>query len=89
MWGHHNKKGRGGVEIKIREKKVEEDGVVVHRRYANLTRFLDMSYSLGNIVSGKQVTHEAHRSALGQSLEEQHFQKQQALEGKLAHLEWI
>jgi len=53
IWAHHNKKGRGVAENKIREEEVEEDGVVVHRRYANLTRSLDMPYSLGNIGYGK------------------------------------
>jgi len=42
-----------------------EDGVVGHKRYGNPARFLEMAYSLGNIVSRKQATHEAHRGALG------------------------
>jgi len=67
---------------------VEEDGVVVHWRYANLSRSLDMPYSLGSIGSGKQATHEAHWDALGQSLEEWCSRKQQTLEAKPAPLEW-
>jgi len=67
---------------------LEEDGVVGHRRYANLTRTLDMPYSCGNIGSRKQATHDTHRGALGQSPEEQRSQKQQTLRGKLAPLEW-
>ena len=69
MWVHHNKKGRGVAEIKIKEEEVEEDGVVVHKRYANLSRSLDMPYSLGNIGSRKQATHKAHHGALRQSPE--------------------
>jgi len=61
--------------------------VVGHRRYANLAMSLDMPYSLENIGSRKQVTHEAHRGALGQSFKEWWSQKQQALGGKLAPLE--
>jgi len=87
MWAH-NKKGRG-VAQSNQKGVVVEDGVVGHRRYANLTRSLDMPYSLENIVSGKQATHEAHRGALGQSPKEQPSQKQQMLGGKIAHLEWI
>jgi len=67
---------------------VEEDGVVVHWRYVNLSRSLNMHYSLGSIGFGKQATHEAHWGALGQSLEEWCSQKQQSLGGKLAPLEW-
>ena len=42
--------------------------MVGQKKYANLTRFLDMPYIPGNIMSGKQATHEADRGALGQSL---------------------
>jgi len=28
MWAHHNKKGRGVAENKIREEEVEEDGII-------------------------------------------------------------
>ena len=89
MWAHHNKNRRGAVEIKIREEEVEEDGMVVHRRYVNLTRSLDIPYSLGNIGPWKQATHAAHRGTLGQSPKELHSQKQQMLKGKLTPLEWI
>ena len=68
---------------------VVEDGVIGHRRYANLARSLDVPYSLGNIMSGKQATHEAHRGALGQSPKQQRSQKQQTLGGKHAPIEWI
>ena len=77
MWALHNTKGRGVAGIKIKEEEVEEDGVVVHRRYVNLDKSLDMPYSLGNIGSEKQATHKAHRGALGQRRGE-----------KLAPLEW-
>ena len=87
MWSHHNKKGRGVAEIKIREEEVEEDGVVVHRRYANLARSLDMPYSLRNIRPGRQATHEARCGAFEQSPKEQRSKKLQKLEGKLVHLE--
>ena len=63
--------------------------MVGHMRYTNLVKSLDMLDSLVNIVSGKQATHEAHRGALGQSLNEQRSQKQQMLKGKHAPLEWI
>jgi len=66
-----------------------QDGVVSHKRYAYLTRSLDMPYSLTDIVSRKQATHEAHRGALGQSPEERRSQKQHMLRGKLAPLELI
>jgi len=69
MWAHHNKKERGVVENKIREEEVEEDGVVVHRRYANPARSLDMPYSLENIRSGKKATYEAHHGTFRQSPE--------------------
>ena len=65
-----------------------EDGMVGHDREANLAKFLDMPYSIGNIVSGKQATHEAHRGVVGQSLEGRCSQKQQTLGGKLAPLKW-
>jgi len=61
--------------------------VIVHRRYANLARSLDMLYSLENIGSKKQATHEAHRDALGYSPEEWPSLKQQKLEVKLVPLE--
>jgi len=57
--------------------------VVGRRRYANLARSLDMPYSLGNIVFGKQVTHEAHHGALRQSPKERRSQKQQMVRGNL------
>jgi len=60
--------------------------VVGHWRYANLIGSPDMPYSLENIVFGKQATHEAHRGALGQSLEERRFQKQQTLGENLPFL---
>ena len=66
---------------------MEEDGVVVHMRYANLARPLDMPYILGNIGSGKEATDKAHRGALGQGPKEQRSLKQQTLGGKLAHVE--
>ena len=59
--------------------------MVVHRRYANLARSLDMPYSLGNIGSRKQASHKG--GALGQSPEERRSLKQQTLGGKLAPLE--
>jgi len=78
---------RGVAEIRIRGEDVEGDGVVVHTRYVNLSRYLDTPYSLENIGSGRQTTHEAHRDALGQSPEEWHSLKRQRLGGKLAPLE--
>ena len=90
MWAHNIK--REGGHRAIKKWVVVEDGVIVHRRYVNLTRFLDMFldmlYSLENTVFGKQATHEAHRGALGQSPEEWRSQKQQTLGRKLAPLEW-
>ena len=68
---------------------VEEDGVVDHKRYVNPARTLDMPFSPENIGSGWQASHETHRGALGQSLEEQRSQNQQMLKRKLAPLEWI
>ena len=61
--------------------------MVGHKKYANLARSLDMLYSLENIASMKEATHEPHHGALGQSLEERRSQKQQILEEKLAPLE--
>jgi len=80
--------GRGVAEIKIREEEAEEDRVVVHRRYVNLARSLDMPYSLGNIGSEKQATYEAHRGAVGQSPKERHSLKLQRHRGKLDPFEW-
>jgi len=79
---HHNKKGMRVAEIKIKEEKVEEDGVFTHRRHAHLTRSLEMPYSLGNIGSRKQASHKG--GALGQSPEERRSLKQQTLAGKLS-----
>ena len=98
MWVQ-NRKREGEYHRAIEKGVVVEDAVVGHKRYANLAKFLDMPYSLGNIMFGKQATHEAHRGALGQSLEEQCFQKQQtlillngstgALEVRIVRREWL
>jgi len=74
MWVH-NRKREGGLHRAFRKGAVVEDGVVSHKRYANLVRFLHMPYSLRNIVSRKQATHEAHHGALGQSPKERRSQK--------------
>ena len=63
-----------------------KDRVIGHKRYANPSRSLDMSYSPRNIVSGLQASHEAHRRALGQSPEKRCSQKQQCSEGNLLML---
>jgi len=81
------KRGRGVQEIRITGEEVEKDGVVVHMRYANLPRSLDMLYCLANIGSEKQAIHEAHRGVLGQSPKERHSLKLQRLGGKLTPLE--
>jgi len=48
---HIVEKGKGDYQKVIRKEVSEEDGVVGHKRYVNLARFLNKPYNPGNIGS--------------------------------------